>query len=423
MKQNVWIWNHYATNTISERGGRHYSFAKNLLGRGYTPTIFCASTIHNSLDEVSTDGRAYKSIFVDEIRYIVIRIPSYQGNGASRILNMISFYHNVKKVARKLVKVEGKPDVIIASSVHPLTLVGGIQFAHQINIPCICEVRDLWPESIFVLGQLKRQSIIGKLLIRGEKWIYSNADKLIFTMEGGIDYIVSQQWDTDKLNPIKKSKVFHINNGVDLREFQANCMSNPYYDKDLTDENTFKVVYTGSIRKANNIEILLDAASYVQGVEERIRFIVFGEGHEKEALIERCKKKGIRNIVFKGYVNKKFIPSILTQSDLNILHSHNNYGIWRYGSSQNKTFEYFAAGKPILSTIKPAYDLVEKYDLGHSLESQESIVIGSEVLSMFGYTRDRIEQIKKNSVVAANEYSFENLTNRLVDIIETDVLQ
>ena len=48
MKKNVWIWNHYATNMFNDKAGRHYWFAENLIETGYNPTIFCASTIHNS---------------------------------------------------------------------------------------------------------------------------------------------------------------------------------------------------------------------------------------------------------------------------------------------------------------------------------------------------------------------------------------
>ena len=48
LKKRIWIWNHYATNTYKNHGGRHYWFAENLIREGYEVTIFCASTIHNS---------------------------------------------------------------------------------------------------------------------------------------------------------------------------------------------------------------------------------------------------------------------------------------------------------------------------------------------------------------------------------------
>ena len=48
MKKKVWIFNHYATDTMLDHGGRHYWFAKYLTRAGYDVRIFCASTVHDT---------------------------------------------------------------------------------------------------------------------------------------------------------------------------------------------------------------------------------------------------------------------------------------------------------------------------------------------------------------------------------------
>ena len=40
--------------------------------------------------------------------------------------------------------------------VHPLTLVAGIKIGKKLKVPCICEIRDLWPESFIAHNILKR---------------------------------------------------------------------------------------------------------------------------------------------------------------------------------------------------------------------------------------------------------------------------
>ena len=85
---------------------------------------------------------------------------------------MSLFYLNLLSVAKQYAKTNGKPDVIIASSVHPLTMVAGIQISRKFGIPCICEIRDLWPEAIFAFNKAKENSLLGRILINGEKWIY-----------------------------------------------------------------------------------------------------------------------------------------------------------------------------------------------------------------------------------------------------------
>lgn len=97
VRKNVWILNHYAAIMMIQRGGRHYWMAKELIKKGYHPVIFCANVIHNSKDVIEVDGD-YVVKKEDGITFIVVKTPSYIGNGFSRVRNMLAFYRNVKKL-------------------------------------------------------------------------------------------------------------------------------------------------------------------------------------------------------------------------------------------------------------------------------------------------------------------------------------
>lgn len=208
------------------QGGRHYWFAENLLKQGYEPIIFCANTKHNNKVIIDTERRKYVIKETNGIPFVFVKTSPYQGNGFGRVKNMFGFSKNLLLIAKKFAKDYGKPDVILASSVHPLTLVVGIIIAKKFKIPCICEIRDLWPEAIFAFGKLKEKSLIGKTLIAGEHWIYKNADALIFTKEGDTDYIKERKWDTKQGGVIDLKKAYYINNGVDIDAFNRLVVSN-----------------------------------------------------------------------------------------------------------------------------------------------------------------------------------------------------
>ena len=157
MKKKIWIMNHYATNSFYNKGGRHYWFAENLLEKGYDPTIFCANTRHDSKDIIEIDKNKYLKMTIENIPYVFVKTAEYKGNGIQRIKNMVGLYKNLFSVSKEYAIINGKPDVIFASSVHPLTLVAGIKIAKKFGVPCICEVRDLWPESIVEYGFFKTQ--------------------------------------------------------------------------------------------------------------------------------------------------------------------------------------------------------------------------------------------------------------------------
>ena len=412
MRQNIWIWNHYATNMFFDQAGRHYWFAENLIKEGYKPTIFCASTNHFSDNHIDTEGSRYSLDSVNNIPFVFVNTPEYKGNGKNRVLNMISFYRGLFKTAKMYAELNGKPDVILASSVHPLTLVAGIKIAKKFDIPCICEVRDLWPESIVAYGSLKGNSMIAKLLYQGEKWIYKKANSVIMTWEGGTQYIQDQGWD----NQIDLNKVKHISNGVIIDSFDKNSKENQIDDSDLNDKNYKNLVYAGSIRKVNNLGLLLDAAKLVQEKDQQIKFLIYGSGDEKEMLENRCKEENINNVVFKGRVEKKMIPSILKKSYANILHNSST-SLDKYGQSQNKFFEYLAAGRCVIQTYTTGYSVLEKYNCGISADKQKPEEITEIILEACKDT-EKAEQMSQNARRAAFEFDFTKLTSKLIEVIE-----
>lgn len=407
-KKTVWIFNHYAHGTYFNKGGRHYWFAKNLLKKGYEPTIFCASTRHNSDMSVDIPGGTYQLKSVEKIPYVFVKTTKYK-NGIERIKNMWNFYKNLYPSSAEYGKEYGKPDVILASSVHPLTLLAGIKIAKKYNVPCICEIRDLWPETIVQYGTLKKNSLVAKLLYKGEKWLYNKADKLIFTIPGGKDYV-------EEIG-LSSSKVRYINNGVDLEEYNKNKEEFIYSDEHLDNPSTFKILYTGSMGVANELTYLVQAAEKVQekGIDN-IQFILFGNGSQRGKLKEYVQNKGLTNIVFKEKVEKKFIPNILSKSDLNVF-TGKHIPLYKYGLSLNKLFDYIASGKPTLSNIESGYDILVKHDCGKSVKggSVEALVDG--ILEFYNMDQKEYDQYCENSLTAIQNYDFIILTDKLEAII------
>lgn len=420
MGKTIWILNHYASHMPFSQGGRHYFFAKYLSRAGFRPVVFCANIMNGRTDErcIETEALwAEKTAGEISTPFVFVRARRYQGNGKNRILNMLDFFFNVKDAAKQYAKLHGPPDVILASSVHPLTMVAGIQLAKHFGVKCICEVRDLWPEAIVTYSsRVKRSSLLAKIMYAGEKWIYKKADAVIFTQEGGPDYVREKGWDTAHGGPIDSGKLFHINNGVDLEIFRNNLREFPCSDPDLSNPDLFKVVYAGSIRRINNLGIILDAAKLI--TDPSIRFLIFGNGDELEALKQRVVDEHIANVVFKGRVPKQCIPSVVSQADLNLVHWEMS-PLLRVGESYNKAFEYFAAGKPVFYTVRPGYSIVEKYRCGRITSGFSPREIAEGIQAMARLSPEEKTEMGANARKAAQDYDFAIHTRKLIEIIES----
>ncbi len=415
MKQNMWIWNHYATNMFFDKAGRHYWFAENLIKKGYKPTIFCASTNHFSDNYIDTEGNKYSAESVNNIPFVFVNTPEYKGNGKKRILNMISFYRGLFAVAKEYAKLNGKPDVILASSVHPLTMVAGIKIAKKFGVPCICEIRDLWPEAIFAFNKAKENSLLGKILIIGEHWIYKRANALIFTKEGDSDYIKERRWDTNQGGDIDLSKVYYINNGVDIEAFNKLINTVTLEDEDI-DNGIFNVIYVGAIRPVNNVGDILDAATILKEHQD-IQFLIYGDGNQRKVLEQRVAEENIDNVKMKGFVNKKYIPYILSKSSLNILNYSQTQYNWTRGNSSNKLFEYMASGKPVISTVKMGYSILEKYNCGLELENASAQDLAGAILKVKNMTDKEYKRMGDNAKKGAEDFDFKVLTSKLISVI------
>lgn len=418
MKKKVWIMNHFATSMMFSKGGRHYWFAKYLVREGYEPVVFSCNAKHGIKEKYIETNDLWVERYAEEIKtpFIIVNARLYSNNGKDRIRNMISFYKNVQKAAKEYAGLHGKPDIIYASSVHPLTCVAGIKLAKHFGVKCISEARDLWPEAIIAYSEkLNKNSVIAKAMYSGEKWIYKKSDALIFTQEGGMDYIREHGWDKEHGGPIEMKKVFHINNGVDLEAFDQNLKDFWLDDSDLDNPDTYKVIYAGAIRRINNLGIIVDAAKLI--TNPNIRFIIFGDGDELGLLQKRIIDEKINNVIFKGRVNKQYIPSIDSRADLNLVHWEMN-PLLRVGESYNKAFEYFAAGKPVFYTIRPGYSIVEKYHCGRLTDGFEPEDIAAGIQKMAELSEKEIKEMAINARKVAEYYDFKNLTKELIKIIE-----
>lgn len=418
MRKHVWILNHYAADMMIEGAGRHYWLANEIKKKGYEPVIFASNVVHNSDEVFDLNQNLYKE-FHKEVPFVLVKSTPYQGNGMSRIKNMLSYTRNVIKTGKQYAKQHGKPDVIYASSVHPLTLLAGEKLARYFKVPCICEVRDLWPLTLVAYGAIKEKSLIARALYRGERYLYKKADAMIFTMAGGKQYIIDRGWD----NVIDTDKVYHINNGVDLKQFQENCEKYTVEDDDLKRDDILKIVYTGSVRRVNNLGIIVEAAKNLKD-NPKIKILIWGAGDCVEELKKEIEDNHLTNIEYKGIVKKQQVPYILSHSDVNLLHSDSKAGqtgeinLLQYGMSQNKLFEYLASGKPILSTMPVGFSLIEQFQCGVETQDVSPQSIADTMIALSEMSAQELDNMGNNATKAAQSHDFEVLANKLIQIIE-----
>ena len=96
--------------------------------------------------------------------------------------------------------------------------------------------------------------------------------------------------------------------------------------------------------------------------------------------------------MFKGFVDKKYIPYILSKSNLNIIHFEQS-SIKKYGVSLNKMFEYFASGKPVVSDCESGYDLIKKYHCGIVVDNASAEQLAEAIVQISNMTNEKYAEM------------------------------
>lgn len=407
MKQ-VWILNHYAQEPGGAGGTRHFHLAQYLEPWGWQATVVAASVeLHSGQQRLRPD-EAHRHEQINGVPFLWVRTPEYKGNGGGRMLNMLAYTYKVvlKRTTRDL----PPPDVIIGSSVHPFAAAAGVLLARRFKVPFIFEVRDLWPQTLVDMGRLREGAALTWLLRKLERWLYQRAARIVVLLPHAWEYIVPLD--------ISKEKILWIPNGVDLSLFPPSELP------ERSTEAPFTLMYFGAHGQANGLDNLLKAMRRVQEFQSeqssvtRIKLRMIGDGPLKASLMAQAQQLGLRNVVFEPSVSKSDIPALAAQADAFVIAVLDLPGLYRYGISMNKLFDYLAAGRPIVIASDAVNDPVKDAQAGISVQAGRPESLANAILKIA--TTPIVE--RKRMGIAGRKYveenhSFQHLSARLATVM------
>lgn len=407
-KKVVWIVNQY--NFPDAIKSRQTNLCSLLNSKGYDTYIISGSSYNKKKDNAIKTNEKFRYVETDEAKGYMIKTSNY-GCSYERVWVAIQFQYRLWKLRKQL----PKPDVIVSDFAG---LFGNVflKWKKKYGTRIIYDILDLWPEGFVDMGYLKKNSILTKMLYNMEHKSYREADGIIFSFEGGRDYIIDKGWSKEVGGDVDTSDIGYLNNGVDLDTIDKQKREFVLNDSDL-DDDKFKVIYLGSISAFNGLDVLVETAKVLQDKAViNVSILIYGFGNQEEKLKHMVNEYGLTNIKFKGPLDKRYALNLLSRGDLNIF-TFANTGLLKYGVSPNKLFMYFASGKPVLSMIKPAYDLVEGKKAGISVENNPEKV--AEAMIKFSNMDKKQYQVYcDNARATAQEYDYKNLVEILIKKIE-----
>lgn len=411
MVKNIWLVNKYAMPPQYESRLRTIKFAHYLQEMGYRVTIFGSSVMHNMDIDLIEGEEKYIERQYDDLRFVHVKSSQYKKTaGISRVWSDIQFHYRLVNLAKKF----EKPDLVVATT-FPLISNPLLKYCKKHDIRYITEVLDWWPDDFIDFGLMSAKNPMMKYLFWRAKKNYAESDATVFSIEGRIEYLKDKKWDAEQGGPVEMSRMFYINNGVDLADFDSWVNQYQVDDEDLKTEKK-RIIYMGAIRMANNICQLIKAAEMLKNRDD-VEFLIYGNGEDRKPLIDYCERKKLDKIKFKNeWLDPKYVPFVLSQAYLNILNYTKGFG--KYGISSSKLFQYLASGRPIVCNIDVMYSVIDKYNIGVCHEMKDEQDYANALITILGLSEEKYLAMCKRAREAVKVYDYPNLALQMAEVIK-----
>ena len=212
-----------------------------------------------------------------------------------------------------------------------------------------------------------------------------------------VDYIFSTGFETaNQLNKLTNKKVIVQPSGIQkiFLDEQARVFN----------KSTFQVITVANLVKKKNLGLVLDIAKDLP----LVKFLVVGEGPEKNYLLDRVKNEKLSNIQILGYKNSIELHSLYYQSDLFLLTSIKE-------GTPTAILEAMACGLPIVASdaggvkrILGSHNYIAEINDNKQFINCISTLLGDTEL---------IQSISEKNIAQSKSFSWEHVAQKIDNLM------
>ena len=116
-----------------------------------------------------------------------------------------------------------------------------------------------------------------------------------------------------------KEKIVVITNLCDTKSFQYKKIWKIFRSKYLGIKDEPLIVYAGSFGKINNAAYLVDIAAESKKLNKEIKFLMAGDGYQKNLILNKSKKLNLLNKIFSLiFIKKRLANPIIFRNNSNV---------------------------------------------------------------------------------------------------------
>ena len=280
------------------------------------------------------------------------------------------------------------------------------------NIPVIYWEQDILSESLITTGVVKKGL--------KKKFFYNLAKFFEKISSKFSDYIItiSKKFKKrhEKMNRTENIQVIY--NWIDTNKLiPISKKNNKLFDKYNLSRDKFYVTYCGNLGRAQNVEILIEAAKGLEFIDD-LEIVIFGDGVRKEFIKSEIKRLNVNNVKIFPLQPLKDVAYVYSLGDIGLI-------IGRGGTSRNgfpsKTFSIMAAEQAVISCFDMDSELssfIEEGNCGVAIHPDDPIKLKDTIIRMYNNKKMTFEMGKNARNYVKENFSREKSTHKFLEIIK-----
>ena len=278
------------------------------------------------------------------------------------------------------------------------------------KIPYVYTVQDMFPESLVSTGMTKKGSLLWKMGNWVSNVTYRNAEHIMVICDSMKDTLVA------KGVPAEKITVSY--NWIDTQATHpVPRQENPLFAEFGLDPSLFYVTYAGNLGNSQNPGLLVECAKRLSH-NPQIRFVIFGEGSQKEKMHSAIAESGLENICLLPLQPLERVSQVYSLSDVSFVICKKGVG---EGAFPSKAVSILATGTPILASFDLDSDLcriVQQENVGLCADAEDVEAAVAAIEKLYA-ERDLCAKMGENArALACSRFSKEAGTALRISVFE-----
>lgn len=293
-----------------------------------------------------------------------------------RVLGYASF--GITSLLAGLFK-SGKSEIIICESAPLFLGITAWLLARAKSALLVVNVSDLWTDSMIDLGILKN-GVLASVLRSFDRFAYRAADMV----SGQTRHVVAR---IGQISP--DTRVYLWRTGANPVEVEpGRCDDNGWRKRWKIPRDAFVVGYAGHFGSAQDLVTIVDAAAELKDTD--IRFVLVGEGPQRDDLEARVRRSQFRNVILEQLVPHGAIDGVWDSFDCAVV-SLKRGSVFR-GAIPCKLYEAMAHGVPVVLGIEgEAAEIIQTSGAGVVVQPEDSKRLAQAIVRLRDMGSDRRE--------------------------------